>query len=54
VIPKLIHFIWVGDESKQPTNCMDTWRALNPDYEFLVWGNDDLENQDWLNKAHML
>lgn len=54
VIPKLIHFIWVGDESKQPTNCMDTWRALNPDYEFLVWGNDDLANQDWLNKAHML
>ena len=54
MIPKLIHFIWVGDESKQPTNCMDTWRALNPDYEFLVWGNDDLENQDWLNKPHML
>lgn len=54
MIPKLIHFIWVGDESKQPTNCMDTWRALNPDYEFLVWGNEDLENQDWLNKAHML
>lgn len=54
MIPKLIHFIWVGDESKQPTNCMDTWRALNPDYEFLVWGNEDLESQDWLNKAHML
>jgi mannosyltransferase OCH1-like enzyme len=53
VIPKLIHFIWVGDETKCPTNCMDTWRALNPDYEFLLWGNADLAEQDWLNKAHM-
>lgn len=53
MIPKLIHFIWVGDESKQPTNCMDTWRALNPDYEFLVWGNADLTSQDWINQAHM-
>lgn len=53
MIPKLIHFIWVGDEAKQPTNCMDTWRALNPDYEFLVWGNEDFAEQDWFNKAHM-
>ena len=53
MIPKLMHFIWVGDESKCPTNCMDTWRAMNPDWEFLVWGNDDLEQQDWFNADHM-
>ncbi|WP_066798474.1 glycosyltransferase [Sphingomonas soli] len=53
MIPKIMHFIWVGDESKCPTNCMDTWRALNPDWEFLVWGNQDLAEQDWFNRAHM-
>lgn len=35
MIPKLLHFIWVGDELKRPDNCIDTWRALNPDWEFL-------------------
>jgi mannosyltransferase OCH1-like enzyme len=53
VIPKHIHFIWVGDETKCPTNCMDTWRALNPDYEFHLWGNQELNEQDWFNGAHM-
>ena len=53
MIPKLIHFIWVGDETRCPTNCMDSWRALNPDWEFLLWGNADLAEQDWFNRAHM-
>jgi len=53
MIPKLMHFIWVGDQSKCPTNCMDTWRALNPDWEFLLWGDDDLQGQDWFNRDHM-
>ncbi|MDV3459278.1 mannosyltransferase [Sphingomonas sp. HF-S4] len=53
MIPKLMHFIWVGDEGKCPTNCMDTWRALNPDWEFLLWGNDDLASQDWFNREHI-
>lgn len=53
MIPKLMHFIWVGDETKSPTNCMDTWRELNPGWEFLVWGNQDLEEQDWFNRDHM-
>lgn len=53
MIPKLLHFIWVGDESRCPTNCIDTWRAHNPDYEVLVWGNQDLAEQDWFNRDHM-
>ena len=53
MIPKLIHFIWVGDETKCPTNCMDSWRTLNPDYEFILWGNAEYEEQDWFNRDHM-
>lgn len=53
MIPKLMHFIWVGDQAKCPTNCMDTWRALNPTWEFLLWDDSDLESQDWINRDHM-
>ena len=53
MIPKLMHFIWVGDQAKCPTNCMDTWRALNPDWEFMLWTDAELESNDWFNKAHM-
>jgi mannosyltransferase OCH1-like enzyme len=54
MIPKLIHFIWVGDEAKRPTNCMDTWRALHPDWEFVLWGNAELNQLEWINRAHMM
>lgn len=53
MVPKHIHFIWVGDETKSPTNCMDTWRALHPDWEFHLWGNKELQEQDWFNRPHM-
>ncbi|RYG22403.1 MAG: hypothetical protein EON93_25200 [Burkholderiales bacterium] len=53
MIPKLLHFIWVGDQSKCPMNCIDTWRTMNPSWEILLWDNDDFERQDWFNRAHM-
>ena len=28
MIPKKLHFIWVGDEAKRPDNCIETWRTL--------------------------
>ena len=53
MIPKLIHFIWVGDETKCPTNCMDTWRAHHPDWDFKLWGNAELNALPWVNRRHM-
>lgn len=53
MIPKLIHFIWVGDESRRPDNCIDSWRALNPGWDFKVWGNAELNGLDWVNRRHM-
>jgi len=54
MIPKLMHFIWVGDEAKRPTNCIDTWRAHNPDWDFVVWGNAELHQLKWHNRDHMM
>jgi mannosyltransferase OCH1-like enzyme len=53
VIPKKLHFVWVGDESKCPHNCINTWRQLNPEYEVRIWGNEDYETYPWQNKRHM-
>ncbi|TZG24609.1 glycosyltransferase [Sphingomonas montanisoli] len=53
MIPKLIHFIWVGNEAKRPDNCMESWHALNPDWEFRLWGNAELNGLDWINAKHM-
>ena len=53
MIPKKLHFVWVGDESKCPHNCINTWKELNPDYDIKIWGNEDFNNYKWLNKNHM-
>ncbi|HEU6455594.1 MAG TPA: glycosyltransferase [Roseateles sp.] len=53
MIPRTLHVIWVGDESKRPDNCIATWRDLNPDWTVRVWGNDDLASYGWVNAAHM-
>jgi mannosyltransferase OCH1-like enzyme len=53
MIPKTFHFIWVGDESRRPDNCIDTWRAAHPDWGFHLWGNAEFEARGWINFAHM-
>lgn len=53
-IPRILHFIWVGDESKRPDNCIETWRRLNPDWTIKVWGNDSLRETEWVNGPHMM
>lgn len=53
MIPKTLHFIWIGDEAKRPDNCIQTWARLNPDYQIKIWGNDTLGQHTWLNARHM-
>lgn len=53
MIPKTFHFIWVGDESRRPDNCIETWRKAHPDWGFRLWGNADLDGRAWINKRHM-
>jgi mannosyltransferase OCH1-like enzyme len=53
VISKKLHFVWIGDESKRPDHCIDTWKTINPDYEVKVWGNDDLKSHKWFNAKHI-
>lgn len=54
MIPKKLHIVWVGDESKRPDNCISTWACKNPDWALRVWGNDDLAKESWRNAKHIV
>jgi mannosyltransferase OCH1-like enzyme len=41
-IPKIIHQIWIGDQSKRPVSLMKTWETMNPDWEYRLWTDDNL------------
>jgi mannosyltransferase OCH1-like enzyme len=52
-IPRVLHFVWIGDERRRPDNCIDTWRTLNPGFRVRVWGNREYVRTRWVNRAHM-
>lgn len=45
MIPKIIHYVWVGNNEKSDKIkfCMETWKKILPDYEFREWSEKDLE-----------
>ena len=36
-IPKILHQIWIGDQSKRPARLMNTWKDMHPDWEYKLW-----------------
>ena len=52
-IPKILHFVWVGNQALRPDDCIDTWRRLNPRYEVMIWDNDAFGRTPWHNIAHI-
>ena len=45
-IPKIIHQIWLGPNPLPPfyEKFARSWRKLNPDYEYRLWTDKDLEH----------
>ncbi len=41
VIPRIIHQVWLGPK-KRPARLMDSWAKLHPDWEHVVWTDDNL------------
>ena len=56
VIPKKIHYIWLGkkDIPYNLRRCMDTWREKCPDYEIIQWDetNYDFGKHPYMRQAY--
>jgi len=53
MIPRILHIIWVGDDSRRPGRCIQTWVDHHPDWTVKLWGNPQLEAGNWFNAEHM-
>ena len=53
MIPKILHFVWVGDPEKLPREQINSWIRLNRSYEVNVWTDKELDTQPWALKKHI-
>ena len=45
MIPKIIHYVWLG-KKKKPSNilkCIDSWRNIMPDYDIKEWNENNFD-----------
>ena len=56
MIPKIIHYAWLGDQSKKPIERINSWKNVLRDYEFKEWSetNIDLEEYRFARAAYDL
>jgi len=51
VIPKKIHQIWIGGKIPDKFKRLsETWTQFNPDWEYKLWGDEDIEGLNMINK----
>ncbi len=43
MIPRIIHYIWFGNQAKKPAERIARWEAALPDWEFREWTEADLD-----------
>ncbi|MEX8517209.1 MAG: glycosyltransferase [Leptothrix sp. (in: b-proteobacteria)] len=54
MIPKILHLIWVGLESRRPDALIATWVQQHPDWEVKLWDNQALVETDWRCRAQLI
>lgn len=56
MIPKIIHYVWVGHnpKSKLIQECIATWKEKLPDYQFIEWNEDnfDMHENKYIEQAY--
>ena len=55
MIPKIIHYVWLGGGAKTPSvkRCIASWHKVMPDYEIKEWNesNFDINSVIWVKEA---
>lgn len=51
-IPQIIHQIWIGNRQipKKLQKYQQTWKELNPSWEYKLWTNEEVKNYTFFNK----
>lgn len=49
-IPKILFTIWIGDETKEPVDLIESWKQKHPNWEHRVYRNKDLYGRKWKNQ----
>ena len=56
MIPKVIHYIWVGGKPLPPLaeKCIESWKKYCPDYEIIRWDetNFDISSNQYCKEAY--
>ncbi len=56
MIPKIIHYVWVGHnpKSKIIRECIAIWKKNLPDYQFIEWNEDnfDMHENKYIEQAY--
>ena len=56
MIPKKLHYIWLGNNSKPNLMdiCINSWREKLPDYEIIEWNESNLDFENEINNNTFL
>ena len=48
MIPKIIHYVWLGDGPlpEEMQRCIDSWKKWMPDYQLVKWDESAIRNMD--------
>ena len=46
-IPKILHQLWIGPKSP-PHRMLATWKEKHPDYEYILWTEDEFARRDFV------
>jgi len=56
MIPKIIHYCWIGNNPLTPLakKCIDSWHKIMPEYEIKLWNeqNYDCEKNNFMKNAY--
>ena len=58
MIPKIIHFVWLGENPKPSLvlKCIETWKRYCPDYKIMEWNDEavrDIDNTYFLETLRL-
>lgn len=51
MIPKIIHQIWIGDQTKRPSKLMQTWMDFHPTWDYFLWTEKEIKEFELLNRS---